>query len=154
MSRTRLILGAIGVLVMAYGAWRILGTARLTRPRTLAVWLVAAVVLHDGVLAPLTMTAGYILGRIFRPRARRYVVGGLVTAAMVTAVAIPLIHRRGTQPTSTTLEVQDYTTHLVVILGVIAAVTTIGYLARLARDRQRMSVANERPSEDHASPSV
>ncbi len=153
MTRTRVTIGIAGAALIAYGAWRILGTTRLTRPRTLALWLVGAVVLHDGILAPLTMTTGYVIGRIFRPRSRRYVAGALVTAAMITAVAAPLIHRRGRGPAGSTLEVRDYASNLVVLLGSVALVTTVAYLLRVLRDgrRQRSSATYVLPPADQTS---
>lgn len=92
--RTRITLGALGVLTIVYGTWRIVSTARLTRPMAVLEWLVGAVVIHDGVIAPLTVLAGFALGRITAPRARRYAAGALVASALVTAVAVPLIYRR------------------------------------------------------------
>ena len=153
MTRTRLMLGIAGGALMAYGAWRILGTAQLTRPRTLALWLVGAVVVHDGVLAPMTMTIGYVLGKIFRPRGRRYVAGALVTAAMLTAVAAPLVHRRGRGPAGSTLETRDYASNLVLLLAAVALVSTVAYLVRVLRDgrRQRSSETNVLPPADQTS---
>jgi hypothetical protein len=153
MTRTRATVGIAGAALIAYGAWRILGTARLTRPPTLALWLVGAVVVHDGILAPLTMTTGYVIGKVFRPRSRRYVVGALVTAAMITAIAVPLIHRRGRGPTGSALEVRDYASNLVLLLGGVALVTTAAYLVRVMRDgrRHRRSATNVLPPADQTS---
>ncbi len=143
---------------MAYGAWRILGTARLTQPSTLAIWLVGAVLIHDLVIAPLTMATGWLIGRLVPSRARRYLVGGLVAGALVTAVAVPLIYRRGTVVASKQLETQNYTSNLMIILGAIAAVTTVAYVVRLVRDRtatgrdgRRSSAANDLPPADQQS---
>lgn len=153
MSRARLILGIAGGALIAYGAWRILGTARLTRPRTLALWLVGAVAVHDGVLAPLTMTTGYVIGKIFKPRGRRYVTGALVTAAMITAVAAPLIHRRGRAPAGSTLEARDYASNLVLLLAAVALLATVAYLVRVQRDGRshRSSDTNVLPPADQTS---
>jgi hypothetical protein len=153
--RTRIALGTIGALIMAYGAWRLLGTAGLTRPKTVGEWLVAALVLHDGVLVPVTMTVGFVLSATLRPRARRYVTGALVTAGLVTVVALPLIYRRGTVPHVTALETQNYGSHLALIVVLIAVVTGGAYAVRALRDRrvQRVSEANDRPPTDHSSSS-
>jgi hypothetical protein len=151
--RTRLVLGAVGLLVMTYGAWRVLGTAHLTRPKTLGVWLLAALVLHDAVLVPVTLTVGFVLGALVRPRARRYIQGALVASGLVAAVAVVLIYRRGRAARITTLETQNYAAHLLVIVAAIAAVSAGAYAVRVVRDArsQRASAANVRPPADHDS---
>ncbi|HJQ44466.1 MAG TPA: hypothetical protein VJ831_15360 [Jatrophihabitantaceae bacterium] len=159
MNRTRWLLGAAGVAIIGYGAWRILGTARLTRPRTLGLWLMGALIVHDGVVAPVTSSAGWLLGRISRPRARRYLSGALVAGAIVTAVALPLIHRRGHAQPGSTLLTRNYETNLTLILSGIAAVAVVAYLQRLIRDRraqtgQRSSETNVRPPDDQDSAST
>lgn len=151
--RTRIALGTIGVLILAYGSWRLLGTPRLTRPTTVGVWLLAALVLHDAVLAPLTIAVGFLLGAVLRPRARRYVAGALVAGGLVTAVALPIVYRRGQAPPGTTLEAQDYVGHLLLILAAIAAVTAGAYVIRVVRDRtsQPDNEANDLPPADQVS---
>jgi hypothetical protein len=151
--RIRMMLGTLGTLTILYGAWRIIGTARLTRPTTLAEWLIGAVIAHDAVIAPATMVVGLALNKVVAPRARRYVVGALIASALVTAVAVPLIYRRGTQPRSTTLEAQDYGLHLAVLVGLIAAAAAAAYFVRVLRDRraQQLSDANDRPPADQVS---
>lgn len=156
--RTRGVLGVLGALVVVYGVWRITGTARLTRPRVLAEWLIGAVVVHDGILAPLSLAVGFALNKVTAPRARRYIAGALIASALVAAVAAPLIYRRGTQPRSTTLEVQNYALHLMVLVALICSGALVAYLSRVARDRrgsgggaQLVSDTNERPSSDQVS---
>ena len=65
--RTRLALGAVGAFAIAYGTWRILQQQHLSRPTELGKWLVAAVLLHDAVIVPLTLAIGFALTFI-RPR--------------------------------------------------------------------------------------
>ena len=42
-----------------------------------AVWLVAAVIIHDGILSPLVLTIGAALRRFVPDRGRRYLQAGL-----------------------------------------------------------------------------
>ena len=140
MNRIRLVIGAIGVLIAAYGGWRILTTARLTRPLELGEWLIGALVVHDALLAPLTALFGIGLHRVMArraPRAGRYVAGVLVVAAMVVVVGVPLIHRRGHTPSGSTLEARNYGGGLAVILGVVVAFGVFAYVIRVVRDRRR-----------------
>ena len=68
-------------------------------------------------------------------RGRRFLQVGLIVAAMVTVVAIPLIARQGTQPPAKALLLQNYAANLTLLLGLIAVVTLVAYAVRVARDR-------------------
>jgi hypothetical protein len=140
--RLRIALGAAGVLLILFGVFRILTNAGQTDPVGMAEWLAAAVVLHDGILVPLTMAVGALLTRFVPPRARRYLQGGLIAAALVTAISIPLIYRRGSQPRGKSLELQNYGLHLAVLVGLIAAVVVVAYATRVLRDR-RLGLAGQ-----------
>jgi hypothetical protein len=153
--RTRVLVGALGIYAMGYGLWRILQQPQLSKPPELLRWLIGAVVLHDGVLVPATLVVGAAL-TVMRPRARRYVQGALVAGALVTAVAIPLIYRHGSQPTAKSLENQNYAAHLTLILGLIGACAALAYTVRVVRDRrdQRISVTKVRPPASQTSEEV
>lgn len=152
MTGTRIALGTSGVLLASYGAFRILTQQNAHQILTLGKWLVAAVVLHDFVLVPLTMLVGAALGVAVRPRARRYLQGALITGGLVTVISLPLIYRRGSQAPVKALERQNYGAHLALLWAIIAAVAVVAYLVALVRGREmRSSTANERPSIDHDS---
>lgn len=148
----RIALGAVGVLAIGYGAYRLLGNPNASHPPKLATWLVGALVLHDFVLTPLVLGVGFVLTRTVAPRARRYLQGAMVTGALVTAITIPMIYRHGTGLPGKTLLERNYAGNLALILGLIAAVTATAYALRVLRDRnpdnraQRGSDAKVRPS--------
>ncbi len=133
--RTRLALGSAGAALILFGVFRILQHSDRTDPRGLARWLIAAVVIHDGILVPSTMLVGFILTRLFRPRLRRYLQGALVTSALITIVAIPLIDRRGSQPAVKALEQQNYGLHLAILIALVFGVVALAYLAQVLRER-------------------
>ena len=136
MRRKRIVLGTAGLLLITFGVARLLIQVPFASLLWVAVWLMVAVAVHDGVLAPATVGAGLLLGRI-PPRARRFVQGGLVVGAMVTVIAVPLILRRGTQPAVKAILQRDYAGGLGLLLGLIAAVAAIAYLITLLRDRSK-----------------
>ncbi len=145
MRTTRWLLGSLGVLLLAYGSWRIFQFSAATRPAQLGIWLVAALVLHDGILSWLVVGVGWLLARFVPGRARGYLQGGLITAGLVSLVAAPLIYRRGkSQPGQSLLE-RDYLANLLIIVACIAAVTTTAYLVRVRREAR---VAKHRPPAD------
>ena len=102
----------------------------------LGLWLVAAVVIHDLVVAPLTVGAGVVLTRL-PARGRRYVQSGLVAGALVTVVAVPLIMRQDTQPPAESILMRDYSADLALLLGLVAAVSLLVYVVRVVRGASR-----------------
>lgn len=140
-------LGVIGLFGIGYGGYRLLGNQVASHPPQLAKWLIGAIILHDFVLTPVVLSLGLLITRFVPSRARRYLQGALVTGALGAAITIPLIYRRGTATASKALLRQNYAAHLVLILGLIAAVTAAAYALRVARDRrgQRGSDAKVRP---------
>ncbi|MBN8204914.1 hypothetical protein JF550_02960 [Microbacterium esteraromaticum] len=57
MSATRMLLWAVGAAGIAYGAWLLMTTQNPQQLLGVAVWLVAAVVVHDALLVPLLTAA-------------------------------------------------------------------------------------------------
>ena len=115
--------------------------ARLGDLFSLGLWLAAAVALHDGLIAPITVGTGVALTGV-PPRARRYLQGALIVGALITVIAIPLIARQGTQPASKAILLGDYATNLSLLLGMTAAVALVVYALRMLR--------HHRPAGAHA----
>ncbi len=134
MSSSRIALGLAGGLLMTFGIFRLLTDLDPGDLVVLGIWLVVALALHDGVVAPLTAGVGVTLTRV-APRARRYLQGGLIVAAMVTVIALPLINREGTQPAAESILMRDYAANLALLLALVAAVAAVLYVARVIRDR-------------------
>jgi hypothetical protein len=146
MRRARRLFGVAGIALVVFGAARLLTQVPITSLLALAGWLVAAVVVHDGIVAPLVVMVGVALTRL-PGRARRYVQSALITAVLVTVIAVPLILRRGSQPAAKAILQRDYAGGLGLLLGLIGAVAVLRYVARVARDRVRRS-DGERPGAD------
>lgn len=134
MLAWRIGLGVAGSLLLGFGVFRLVTKLDTSDLLSLAAWLVVAVALHDGLIAPMTVGTGLALARV-PARARRYVQGALIVAALITVVAIPLIGRRGTQPDVKALLLRDYAGNLALLLGLTAAVALVLYAARVVRDR-------------------
>ena len=132
--KLRTMLGMLGVLLMLYGAARMLTEVPPSHLVVLTAWLVAAVAIHDGVLSPLVVAIGAAL-RAVPPRGRRYLQAGLLVGALVTVVAAPLILREGSQPASKALLIQPYGAHLTLLLILIAVGSCVIYATRVVRDR-------------------
>ena len=141
MKAWRLILAVTGVLVICYGGFRFLTEIPLPNLIALACWLVGAVLVHDGVLSPLVVGIGLLLRRSVPDRARRYLQFALITAGLVTVIALPMIYLRGSQPSVKALLLRNYGANLTVIIAVIAVTTLAVYALRVARTSQAVTTA-------------
>jgi hypothetical protein len=135
MGVWRLVLGILGVLAVLYGIVNLLVHIPGQLLVWVAVWLIAAVIIHHGVLSPLVVAVSFLLRRAISDRGRRYLQAALLTALPVTVIAIPMIYRQGSQPPSKALLLQNFTANLGLLLGIIAGLCLVGYAIRVARDR-------------------
>ena len=72
MKSWRLTFAVTGILVGLYGAISLVTNVELGALVLLALWLVGAVVIHDGLVSPLVIGIGWLIHRAVPPRARRY----------------------------------------------------------------------------------
>ena len=115
--RTRLLLGALGVAVAAYGAWLLLQEDFADLVDT-ALWLAGGVVLHDFLLVPLTLLLGVALVRLLPANVRAPVAGGLVVLGTVTLMAVPVLGGWGANADNPTILDRNYTVGWLVVAGV------------------------------------
>ena len=101
----------------------------------LAIWLAAAIVIHDGLLSPAVIGLGWLLRQRVPDRGRRYLQVGLVVAGLITVIAVPMVVLRGSQPPAKALLLQNYGLNLTVLLALVAVVSLALYAVRVARDR-------------------
>ena len=141
----RIVLGVVGIGTGTYGISQLLTQVPRQTLMLLALWLIAALIIHDGLLSPAIVVVGAALRRYVPDRGRRYLQFGLIMAAMVTVIAIPMIYRANTQPPAKALLLQDFGINLTVLLAAIGGGTLIAYVIRVARDR---SVPGRPPPDD------
>ncbi len=157
-------IGTVGVLLALYGVFRLLTEIKVPDLELLAVWLIAAVVLHDGIISPIVAGLGWATARYVPRRARRFLQPTLVVGGLVTVIALPMIYRQGTLPSQKGILRQNYTANLTIALGILVAVMLLAYAVRLVRDgsgrrpvpgprrpqpggAQRVKATNERPAD-------
>jgi hypothetical protein len=134
MGRWRLVLAVVGVLFVLYGIVNLGVHIPIQTLAWVAVWLIAAVIIHHGLVSPVVIAVSSLLRRLIPDRGRRYLQAALITAVPVTVIAIPLIYRQGSQPPSKALLLQNFTANLGLLLGIIGAVCLVGYAIRVARN--------------------
>ena len=146
MKIWRIVLAVLGIGLGTYGISQLLTQIPPQSLVLLALWLIGALIIHDGLLSPAVVGVGAALRRYVPDRGRRYLQFGLIMAAMVTVIAVPMIYRAHTQPPAKALLLQDFGINLTVLLAAIGAGTLIAYAIRVSRD---LSVTG-RPSPDEA----
>ncbi len=135
MRTWRILLIASGALLALFGVYRLGTEIPLRNLLFLAVWLGAALLIHDGLLSPAVVGVGWLLRRFVPDRERRPLQHALISGALVTVVAMPLIYLRGSQPAVKALLLRDYGGNLTLLLTLIGLVTLVLYAVRVARDR-------------------
>jgi hypothetical protein len=138
--KLRIVLGAAGILLGLFGVYRLLTQIPNDSLEYLSYWLIGALILHDGIVSPVVAALGAGVGRYLPHRARRYLQGALVCGALITVIALPLIHRENSQPRAKAILLRDYAANLAILLGIVAAATLLLYLGRVMRDHRRSEV--------------
>jgi len=127
----RWLVAGTGVLAGLYGGWLLL--TREDRLSDVAVWLVAGVVLHDAVLALLTVALGTLVVRLVPEQARAPVVVGFVVLGTATLFAVPVLGRFGARADNPTLLDRDYTAGWLVLAAITALAVVAATLVRSRR---------------------
>ena len=146
-----MVLAVAGILLGLFGVGRLVTQVPVHSLIGLAVWLAAALIIHEGIASPLVIAVGALLARV-PPRGRRYLQAGMIMGAMIPVIAVPMIVRQDSQPVSKAILNQNFGGNLTVLLGLVAAVTLLGYAVRVARDQSQPGRASapDPGVDDHA----
>lgn len=134
----RALTAATGLAALAYGVEQILSGGTVTDAGAVLTWLAGALLVHDGLLAPLALAVGWALARLLPATPRRVVVTGLFIAGCLVLVALPPLLAPGV-PDNPTTTPRDYSRGLLVWLGVDLLLTLAVLLAGLAVRRRRQA---------------
>lgn len=138
MSPGRLLLGAVGASVAAYGAWLLWSRREPADVLDAVVWAGGAVLVHDVLLAVVLLLAGLVVARLVPAAARAPVVVGAVVLGSLSLVAVPVLGGwgRSTDPTNQTLLDRDYVAGWWVLAALVAVGVLGGVVVRLLRARR------------------
>ncbi|MFF3459044.1 hypothetical protein ACFYXH_32965 [Streptomyces sp. NPDC002730] len=114
----RIVTGGVGLALMAVGASLLVTGGQL---KDVALWLAGAIVLHDGVVAPLVLGTGLLLAAV---PARGTVRGALVVAGCLTVIALPVLLRPGAPKNASVLPL-DYLRNWLIALAAVAVLTGV-----------------------------
>jgi hypothetical protein len=127
---TRRLLAGLGVLVAAYGGWLLVSRQDLDRVVAAAEWLVAGVVLHDAVLAPVVLGTWVLLARLAPRSWRAPAAVGLVVLGPVTLLAVPVLGRFGARDDNPTLLDRPYLAGWLLLAGLVVLAVAAAGLVR------------------------
>jgi hypothetical protein len=137
--RTRIVIGVVGVLMGAFGALRFL-QLDLADVLDAVLWLAGGVVVHDAILAPLTVALTFLGTRVVPTGLRTRVTVALVVLLTVTVTAIPVLGRFGARPDNATILPRDYPAGWLVLAAlVLVATLAAGPVSRAVRRRRGVS---------------
>lgn len=134
MSVMRGILIAGGVALTGYGVWLLVTLLSPVDLLWLTVWLAAAIVIHDGIIAPAlaVVRRRWDRGAQRRPLAVAATAQiGFAVGAVLTLYVAPELWAQARMPANPTILTGDYALRLLVIWGIIAGVVLV--VSRLAR---------------------
>ena len=135
MNAVRWALGSIGVLVAGYGGW-LLGTRQAgDQLVSAAQWLVAGVIVHDLLLAPVVLVLVAVAARLLPHSARAPVAVLLVVVGSVTLMAVPVLGGFGRRPDNPSLLDRDYVAGWLVLVAVLGAAVAVGWSMQRWRRR-------------------
>jgi hypothetical protein len=131
--RFRILLGAVGVAMGAFGLLRFL-QHDFGDIVDAVLWLAGGVVVHDAIIAPVTLLVTLIGTRALPRRVWVTTTTGLIVLLTVTVTAIPVLGSWGARPDNPTLLDRHY------ILGwfVFAALVLLGSLLTLTPAWRRL----------------
>lgn len=128
-----------GVLGLVWSAYVLTQTVAPLGALNVAIWLAAAIVLHDGILSPLAFGANFLLRLVGRriPAAVLAVVQvAVVVGVVLTLMVLPEIKAKALGPRNPSVVPLDYTLNLAVMwvgLAVLAGIASVLVLRVLDR---------------------
>lgn len=138
----RLLLGVVGVAGILFGAWGVLTNQGTSPPLAIVPWWIGVVVLHDGIIAPVTIGLGWLITHLLPRPVRAPVQAAGVTAGLIALFAVPLLLRQGQGFPGGTLLTRNYAANVVGLLVLVIAVVAVGAVVR-ALLRRRVPVRTD-----------
>lgn len=140
MRAVRAILVLAGVGVGLWGLWlmRDFTSERLV---SAGIWLGGGIILHDAVLAPLTVAVGVVAARVL-PRYARAPMGiAFLVWATLTVVLVPVLSGQGGKPDNDTILNRPYVTSWLIMTAVLFVVALVVALRRRSREARPAAAA-------------
>lgn len=139
MKRTRIILIAVGVLVLGIGALTMVKDVEFNQIIGVGIWIVGAIVIHDAILSPVLLGIDVVMRRSGRRVSLGVIVIiqiGIVLGAIMSLLVLPEIYAKTLGAQNVTVLPLDYGLHLALYWLATAVLTAAASLIYL-RFRRR-----------------
>ncbi|CAA9383164.1 MAG: hypothetical protein AVDCRST_MAG60-1046 [uncultured Nocardioides sp.] len=133
--RTRLPIGAVGVLLALYGAFLLLSRQDPRQWLEVGIWFGAGVLAHDVVLSGLVIGACLIGARLLPEPWRAPATVALVVWGTLTVATVPMLTRAGARADNATLLDRPYAATWWVISAIVVLLVAVTGLVRSRRPR-------------------
>jgi hypothetical protein len=143
MAWVRRLLVAAGLAMIAFALF---GGASDLSTSSYLVFVVEVAVIVLVLLLPLTLAAGWLIGRLVPVIARPVVQGACIATALIVGIALPSVLGRGRQPDLPSALPRNYATGLWTVLAVVWAAAIVLIAARVLRRRIHLRNRPESPS--------
>ena len=143
--RTGLVM--LGVLLLLLGAYVLIDTVKPIKIAGLGLWLVLALIVHDGIIALVTFGVAFLLrkaGRAIPIAVLAVVQAGLVICSIFAIIVLPAVYKRSIGTNNRTVLPLDYGPSLVILWAVIVVLTAlavVGYTVLARRQKNRPSIS-------------
>lgn len=141
--RARIIIGAIGTVLGAYGAWLALTRQDLGQLVEIGIWLVAGVIAHDALIAGAVLLVSLLGRRLLPQAAQAPATLALILWGAITLAVIPVLGRFGGRADNPTLLDRPYLASWLVLTVVTVAVVVLASVIRTRRSHPAAVVAEE-----------
>ena len=146
VRRWRVVLMVVGIGLLVVGGLVLLADVSPKRYLGILIWFGGALIIHDGIVAPIVFAIGLVLRRANRRIPFGVIVilqVALVLGAIMTGIVVPEILKKSIGTANETLLPLNYATNLAVFYGVLLVVTAaaIGIFLRVIARRERASQA-------------
>ena len=131
MTATRRALVVVGVLMGLWGLWLMRDFAADQLVST-GVWLAGGILLHDAVLAPVTVGLGVLAARLLPGHARVVAGVAFVLWATLTVTFFPVISGQGGKAGNDTILGRPYFLSWLAMTVILAAIAVVAGVRRRA----------------------
>lgn len=138
MQDVRVILIAVGILTALVGGVVLVNDIPPRQYIAIAAWLVAALIVHDAIIAGLVFVTAFAGRRAAQRVEVVWIVAvqcALAVGAIVTVIVVPEIVKDAAGKASASILPLDYTAHLLVFLAVLAVATVAAILGHVGLAR-------------------
>ncbi len=154
IRRWQIALIGVGVLLLVTGGLVLLADVSPGRYIGILIWFAGAIILHDGIIAPVVFGIGLLMrkaGRALPPRRLVTVLailqGAIVVGAIVFLIVFPQIVKQGIGVPNPTVLPLDYSSNLIAFYVVLVLVTgaaiALYLLVAARRQKARSSITQD-----------